>query len=709
MKTTTLLVLIFSIQSISLHSQLKIGNRKYDNLAYDKAIGKYQQVLDQDSSDIKTWARLGDCYRLTNDDINAEKAYSKVAASGKGPDICYLHYAEALMSNEKYDEAEKWLSKFSEVQPDDRRGQELKEGLNNIPIWKQSQNEYLVERTNISSPESDFAPVLYKDGIVFTSSRKSEANLIQRYQAWNGEIFYGLFFASGSGASLNNVSRFEPKLQTKYHDGPVCFNSNGTQMYFTRNNKARSQQKSTAAHTNRLKIFISTSENGIFSKEQPFPYNSESYSVCHPSLSADNQTLYFASDMPGGFGGMDIWKCSWNGTEWMQPVNMGATINTKGHEIFPTKGKNNPLYFSSNGHSGFGGLDLYEVKSDMSIANLGAPFNTSDDDFGMAILPDGNSGYFSSNRKGQGKNDDIYFFHKICTPIDVIITDNETGLPLANTQITVMEDGMKREEVTTNESGEFTSCVDPKKNYEFIAAKQQYNTNSLKLTSAELTANSQAIKIPLNKVPSAVITVSGRVQGNSGPISGEEILLEATDGTMRKTTTDNLGYYEFKNVESDKQYKVRCSQQNCTEAVESFSTSGIVGNRTLEFNLTPMCKGDIIRIENIYYEYNKHFIRNDAAIELDKVILLLRTYPSMVIELRSHTDARGSDSYNMKLSDQRAGAAVEYMIKNGIDTKRLVAQGYGETQLINECKNGFTCDDKTHEQNRRTEFKILSL
>jgi outer membrane protein OmpA-like peptidoglycan-associated protein len=550
---------------------------------------------------------------------------------------------------------------------------------------------------------------VYKDGIVFTSSRKSEANLIQRYQAWNGDIFYGLFFASGSGASLNNVSRFEPKLQSKYHDGPVCFNSNGTQMYFTRNNKAKSQQKSNVAHTNRLKIFFSTSENGIFSKEQPFAYNSDSYSVCHPSLSADNQTLYFASDMPGGYGGMDIWKCSWNGTEWTQPVNMGAAINTKGHEVFPNTARNNQFYFSSNGHSGFGGLDLYQVNDDMTIMNLGAPFNTSDDDFGMAILPDGNSGYFSSNRKGQGKNDDIFFFHKICMPVDIIAIDNETGLPLVNTLLTVMEDGQKREEFITNESGKFTSCLDPKKNYEFIAAKQEYNTGSLKLASSELSANSGTIKIPLNKLPAPVITVKGRVQGTNGTVSGGEVLLEATDGTMRKATTDNQGYYEFKNVAGGKEYKVSCSANNCTEAMEAFSTAGIDGDRTLEFNLTSMCKGDIIKIENIYYEYNKFFIRNDAAVELDKVIALLRSYPSMVIELRSHTDARGSDSYNMKLSDQRARAAVEYMIKNGIDAKRLVAQGYGETELINECKNGFTCDDKKHEQNRRTEFKILSL
>jgi tetratricopeptide (TPR) repeat protein len=160
MKTTTLLVLTFFIQALSLQAQLKVGNKKYDNLAYDKAITKYQQVLAQDSSDINTWARLGDCYRLTNDDVNAERAYSKVAVSGKGPDICYLQYAEALMSNEKYDEAGKWLSKFSEVQPDDSRGKELKEGLDNIPIWKLSQNEYSVERTNISSTESDFSPVV---------------------------------------------------------------------------------------------------------------------------------------------------------------------------------------------------------------------------------------------------------------------------------------------------------------------------------------------------------------------------------------------------------------------------------------------------------------------------------------------------------------------------------------------------------------------
>ena len=172
-------------------------------------------------------------------------------------------------------------------------------------------------------------------------------------------------------------------------------------------------------------------------------------------------------------------------------------------------------------------------------------------------------------------------------------------------------------------------------------------------------------------------------------------------------TTDANGQYKFSNLPLNNEYTVSTSKKDCGEVNEPFNTNNLKASRVITMDMPLLCKGDIIKIENIYYDYNKYNIRPDAAIELDKVVAILNKYPNMTIELRSHTDSRGKDAYNTTLSDNRAKSAVEYIISKGIPKNRLIAKGYGESELLNHCKNGVECDDKTHEQNRRTEFRVV--
>jgi outer membrane protein OmpA-like peptidoglycan-associated protein len=715
-KIFSLMVLFVTLSGVAF-GQFKAANKKYDKMAYSAAAKKFERALARDSSNTEAWAKAASCYRLINDSKNAEKAYSKVAGSPTAKPEHYLYYAEALMENEKYNQATVWLDKFQSADPSDKRGENLKKGISQLSSMKAAENAFEVKKININSGYSDFSPVIFNGGILFTSCRPG-IQLVGKSHSWTGDQFFRMYHAKGTDGSFSAPVLFDSKMQTAYHDGPVCFNATGSQIFMTRNNLENGKVREDEKDVTRLKIFQSNFENGKWGIDIPFMYNSDKYSCAHPALSADGKTLYFSSDMPGTVGGMDIWKCTWNGTAWDNPVNLGASINTKGSEIFPTVTKDGVLYFSSNGLPGFGGLDIYSIKANEtngSPLNAGSPINSPSDDFGITLGEDQKSGYFTSNRKLQGTNDDIYFFRKKCTNTNVLIVDEETGNPLKEADVKVFENGNEINAVTTDESGKFNMCLNPSNSYEFKAKKSDYSENKSSLSSAQIAAAANTgteVKLPLKKKPAIVANVAGRVfnQDDKSPVTNQTVTLtNKTTGETKTIVTDNNGNYKFDNIPLNNTFEVSTTKKDCGDVKEPFNTNNIISSKTITMDMPLLCKGDIIKIENIYYDYNKFNIRPDAAVELDKVVALLNKYPTMTIELRSHTDARGKDEYNAKLSDNRAKSAVEYIISKGIAKSRLTAKGYGESELLNHCKNGVECDDKTHEQNRRTEFKILSM
>ncbi len=708
------IVAVFIALAVSSTAQVKAGNRKYNKLAYGSAIVRYERAVKRDSGDVAVWSKMAECYRLTKNTKGAERAYGKVVSSGTATPDQYFYYVHALMENEKYEQAKKALNAYAAIAPSDVRVKNLDAGIQDLAAMKAMEGVYKVTKINVNSNENDFAPVIYNGGLVFMSNRPI-TEWVGLTHEWSGARFYTLYSAKGTETNFSDVKSFGKEILTDYNDGPVCFNSTGSQMYFTRNNVQDGKRRKDAKDITRLKIFFSQFSDGKWGIDVPFAYNSDDYSCAHPSLSHDNKTLYFASDMPGGFGGMDIWKCSFDGTNWSKPENLGAQYNTAGNELFPHIAADGKLYYASNGLKGMGGLDLFECEPNGEPRNMGAPMNSSDDDFAIFIAPDGNTGYFSSNRKAQKLNDDIYYFKKQCTNTDVLIVDQNTGLPLKDALVKVFENSKERSAVTTDSTGRFNMCLNPLSNYEFRATKNNYEENKSTLTSSQVAAAAESgteVKVPLAKKPEKIVNLAGRVfnqDDKTGVPNQEVVLVDLNTGQELRTTTNDRGEYKFENIPLDHRFEVSTSKKDCGNVKEPFSTGNITSSKTIAIDMPLLCKGDIIKIENIYYDYNKFNIRPDAAIELDKVVAVLMKYPSMVIELRSHTDARGKDEYNAKLSDNRAKSAVEYIISKGIDKSRLVAKGYGESELLNHCKNGVECDDKTHEQNRRTEFKILNM
>lgn len=699
--------------SLQVSAQNKFAEQKMDRLAYESAIKQYEASLASDSTNMGDWANLAECYRMTRRSVKAEHAYSKVIYEGTPTADHHFYYTLSLMENEKYGEAAKAAEDFLKAYPADSRAVNVKKGIDKHAEMLATEAFYKIEKVTLNSDQSDMCPINYGEGVVFASNR-GEAGAMTNVHAWTGKKFMSLYYAQGSEINFAFPAPFAEELSSKFNDGPACFAADGNTMYFTRNSVEDKKAVSQQNFKIKLKIFFTTKNGTTWSEPKEFPFNSDEYNTAHPALSKDGKMLYFSSDRPGGQGGMDIWKSEWDGTSWTNPINMGDKINTPGNEVFPYHSANGEFYFSSNGHYGLGGLDIMLVEEGKEPLNLGAPMNSSDDDFGICVLEDGNSGYFTSNRKAQELNDDIYYFKKQCADMKVKIIDAATGEVLVDADVTILENGVEKTTMVTDSTGYIKLCLNPLHDYEFRAKKANYGESISKLTAAQITAaalSASDLTLELAKNASKEITLAGRVfnQDDKSGIAGQEVtLFNETTKEKQTTITDAQGNYSFK-LAADQRYEVSTVKKGCGDVKEPFSTGYVTEAKMINIDLPVLCVGDVIQIDNIYYDYNKSNIRSDAALELDKVVALMLKYPTMRIELRSHTDARGKDAYNLNLSEARAKSARQYIIDKGISAERLTAKGYGETELKNKCGNDVNCSDEEHAVNRRTEFKILNM
>jgi outer membrane protein OmpA-like peptidoglycan-associated protein len=453
----------------------------------------------------------------------------------------------------------------------------------------------------------------------------------------------------------------------------------------------------------------------------------------HPAISADGRSLYFCSDMGGGQGGMDIWvsKIGADG-KWGTPKNLGDKVNTKGNELFPMVTSGNLLYFSSDGWEGLGGLDIFEVKlrNDVpgNVYNMGKPINSEADDFGIIIAGDGKSGYFSSNRKHGGLDDDIFKFTvlrevKRGKILNLITKDKDSGEPLANSVLYINADS-----VNTNEKGEYQTVIEEDVAYNLRARKEKYfeAKDSVSTKSSEEDEFSRTLL--LEKDPNlslyALITDTKSGQALDGvKITIKDNLVNAAFDTY--TTTASGDYkkpLKGKKIGDKLNYQITLEKSGYLTKVVTFTYTIVKEGEIKTSEIMNMSIGKVevgmdlakmIDMKPIYFDLGKSNIRKDAAIELDKVVAVMKQYPNMIIELGSHTDCRSSAAANLKLSGARAKNSAAYIISKGIAKTRITGKGYGESKLLNGCacegKVKSTCTEEEHAKNRRTEFIIVKL
>lgn len=639
------LLLLGCLCSLAVSAQekdMESAARLFNEYSYADAIKEYEQIASRGYKSAELYKKLGDANYYTGDLEKAAKWYEELFALNEEvvPEY-YYRYAQTLKATGNYNKANKVLDIFSQKADNDIRAKLYSENKEYLTVINKNSGRYNVTKTNINSAYSDYGPAYYSDYVVFATSRDT-AGLVKRVDGWTNHSFTELYQAKIIGDSLSKPEKFSKKIETKVHESTPVFTKDGNTMYFTRNNYNDGKVKKDSIGRILLKIYKATWTGDKWSDVTELPFNSNDFSVAHPALSADEKTLYFASDMPGSYGEADIYQVSINadGT-FGTPQNLGNGINTQGRESFPFIDANGHLYFASDGHPGLGGLDIFVAKSEnnayLKALNVGEPINSNRDDFAFIINTQTKSGYFSSNR-GEGLGyDDIYAFTEIkeiefeCKQLLAgIITDEKTGEALSGATVSLFDTNMNLIKNTV-------SGPDGSYSFDMIECGKTYTVKSEK---------------PLYDSKESKITIPKE--------SGETKLPIA-------------------------QSKPQPAYSVGTDLAKEF------------------------KIEQIYFDLAKYNIRPDAAIELDKIVKFMKEYPTAKIDVRTHTDCRASDKYNMTLSDNRAKSVMTYIVNSGIDPSRLTGRGYGETRLVNKCEDGVKCTEEEHQQNRRSEFIIIEM
>jgi len=594
-------------------SHLQKADQLYHDRFYEEAIIQYEKELERRGFNKNVVKKLADSHRILGHYNKANDYYVLIFAvedEVNDPMIKY-HYAEVLTSIGKYKNAGEWYEKYLGDVPSDKMARSKLDGLGRMDIYFTDSSQYKMEPYFINTNKVDLGPVFYKNGILFSSGRNEDL-IINHDHLRTAQTLIDLFYVNDTG-EIENIILPQP---WKSNDGPVAV---GRDYIVVTRNIGYNEDN----NMSQLGLFFFTDDEQGWVLQEKFSHNNDNYSIMHPALSDAADTLFFSSNMTGGFGGKDLYYSVYDGKDWSSPVNMGESINSPADEIFPYYHQG-ILYFASNGHPGLGGLDVFKAirsEKNVSIYNVGAPINSGWDDFSYSI--NNNKGYFVSNRPGGQGFDDIYSFEY--TPPVV--------LPPADLTIIV-------------------------KDY----------LNDDPVTHAEITF--------INKSDSSQV-YSQKMIGN-GKFTYQ------VDRTEYSILISSLEY-------SDKKIEIDLYDKDMM--VE-------------EIYLLPDFELHNVNLDSILFSYNDFKISADAEIELSEIIHLMKKYPSVSLEISSHTDSRGKKDYNLWLSEMRATSTANFLLEQGIDWERMIIKGYGESELLNNCADGVECSEDEHSVNRRIEFKF---
>ncbi|MCB9188606.1 MAG: OmpA family protein [Flavobacteriales bacterium] len=622
----TYILLIALLSSCSAGYYFNKGDKAFNEMRYSVAIPHYENGLDKDRQ-VSYVEKLAHAYREVNDVEKAEFLYLEAAQSPDASPSVYFYLGKMHMGNSRMAEAIKAFTIYLEHEPDDVVARMLLAACWSVDDRYEDTTLYELNYINSGDELTNvFSPVQYKDGVVFTADKNVFLN--SKTAGWTGYSYLDLYYMEkGDSGKWMSPQLLEGPINGKFHEGPATFTSDEQTVFFTRSNYSKRKMVLNENKENNLKIFKATLDGDKWKHLEELPFNSDDYSCGHPTLASDDKTLYFVSDMPGGYGGTDIYKSTLEDGVWSQPVNLGEAINTPGDEMFPYIHHDGTLYFSSDAHNTMGGLDVFmSYFHDGKWANpenLNYPLNTTWDDYGFSLLPDDTTGFVSSSRL---------------------------------------------------EGGDRT--------YEFTKKPPTFNLIGISRKKGEET-----------RVPGVTVSIT-----------------RASDNKVFEMVSDANGEFKLK-LQPEEEYYLVCTKEGCFTRTDNISTKGLKISQDFyaDFEVEEIVIDKPIVLENIYYDFDKWNIREDAALELNKLVKLLNDNPTIHIEMGSHTDCRGTVNYNDVLSDKRAMAAVEYLAYRGIDKERLTWKGYGENVPIIECPSCYKCSEEEHQTNRRTEFKVKKM
>ena len=706
----TLVLLCIGVCAFAQKS-LKKADRAYDKLEYYDAIDYYNKYLEK-SNDTQASLRLADCYLYTNQYQLAASIFSGLDEELDNNSDQRLRYGKVLLVLGRVEEAKAQAEKYLKINKSEPDGLLLLKSCNQMTTFLSKENKFNINEVLASSGTSNFSPVYYGDKLVYTTDQGGKVD------KWTGRSYSNIYEYNPETKSSQPLPG---NLNGKYHNGVVSFISD-TRMIYTRNSENKNKNNDYNLLMAEAKL-----NNGKWEFDRYFNYNKEEkYNVAYPTVSADGNVLIFASDMEGGSGGWDLYQCERSGNNWSTPRNL-SSINTSGNEMFPNI-SGEVLTFSSDGYPGMGGLDIFKtnITSLDNAENVGAPFNSHRDDFGLITRDDMKTGYYCSNRNDSNGLDHIYRFEKNAETLVLtgIVLDEFTSIPLKETTVTLSNTlNGETTNIITGTDGRFSFDVMSDQAYKLTGIKNKINTSEAEvdLRDAESQEGSLYFKLLHNDPRFSLEGYAQKAADQSGVADVNVSRFNSSSNENVVEISEANGFFKFQ-LEQESDFEISGEKDGHYTSVSTATTKGLNRSKTLYVKLFLTMEEVVIgetkilgkekiggwSFDPIYYDLDKDAIRYDASIVLDKLVDFLTQNPGLVIELGSHTDSRGKDQYNENLSSRRAASAVSYLVSKGISKDRLQSKGYGEYALVNHCTNGASCSEDEHQLNRRTEIKVVA-
>lgn len=700
-KVLTIMVLLFlAIGSKAQTTKQKYADQLFAQCNYYEAGKVYSELSDnmikKGTLDSTTLIKAGQSLYNSRKYSEAVKYYSRVYRFSGFNTNNEQQYLDALIRTSNYNMIKEYISwKGGNILFGGKDLSEIETVQSRI---KNDTSGYQIKEASFNSNEGDYGAVLYDSTIYFCSSRNDLGFTHDRH-GWDNIGFSNLF-------SIKNGKPEYLEYNTELHDGPICFTSDYKTAYATRTEFIKRGN----ALVKHVKVFVLRMENGRVVSEEEFIHNGD-WNTGHITLSSDEETIYFASDRPGGMGGSDIYYSQLENGKWGPVQNMGNNINTTGDELFPFI-TDDVLYFSSNGHIGLGGLDVYSanIYSNDSPKNLGASINSNQDDFAFNVSADEISGYLSSDRNS---NIDRIYSVKIAIAKGTLIVkakDKIKNKEIKEATIWLIDRATNDSTlIAPDASGNYSIPIEGKKDYIIVGSKKNYELDApVYLNTDNLTNNEVVEKDLLFNETHYDLVVKTVIKGTGEICPGVKgVFTDPITKTQVSFTTGDDGT-TLVNIENLHTYEVTAQKKGYIDLNEIVQTNSEVLIE-LDLQMLEIKKDVTFEIKNILYDLAKWDLRPESKVELDKLVEFLKVNDNIKVELSSHTDSRASKKYNQDLSQKRAQSCVDYLISKGIDKNRIVAKGYGEEKLLNGCSDGVTCTEEDHQRNRRTEIKILSV
>ena len=742
-----ILLLGIGLSATAQKGKLRKANIFMETLQYEEAIEVFHKLHKKDEEALAPLLGLAEAYHKSNQLEEAAHWYAEALKLPEADAMAYYNYGHVLFQQGECQAAQSAFNEFLRRKPYDERQNELADVCAYAEQLKgEEANHIRISRPDFNGPYSDLAPAFYHDGLVFGSVRVGEKKK---------EAYYDLFYTrpvaenqpDGLNLSYEPIQGFSAVLNSTFNEAILSFSPDFTEVYFTRNQEVAVSEKHPVR---RLEIMVSRQgADSTWSVPQPLAFNSTNFSTAHPALSPDGSRLFFSSDRPGGFGGKDIYYADRVGLGWSSPINLGPKVNTEGDELYPYFHNNGELYFASDGQLGLGGLDLFRVE-DLgggqwgTAQNLGQPLNSSSDDFALVLKADGSYGFFTSNRTGGRGSDDIYAFQerRIQLEIQFVDADGEPimeSLPLA----------IRGEEylLFTDDNGRWSTWLDYDDCRYIRLRDDRYEAAAKEICATAAIGNSDHLSVRwiLEKeeeqgqwaASDEDVKVWESVvlnELNGEPIAAAKLNLSGADCQLEvELSTDENGYFIYETdkeccfevqVSADGYFAKALAETHCSAAwplrdtiflvpyrLQANESLAVNNNSSSDFQMGTQVYEDADRsipyLLNVYYDLGRASVRPEAIQELNRLYWLLEQNPEIVVEIGSHTDSRGTDAFNYRLSQRRANAIVRFLVGKGIAASRLQARGYGETRPVNACTNSVECTEEEHQLNRRTEFRVI--